>query len=57
MDFVEPNWPFCSIIIAYECIKSNFMYFDALLCDLASLAIGAAFLALMTLKLQNLEIT
>ena len=33
------------------------MYFDVLLCDLASLAIGAAFLALLTLKLQNLEIT
>ena len=48
---------FCSIIIAYGCNKGNFKHFDVLLCDLAFLAIGAAFLALMTLKLQNLEIT
>ena len=33
------------------------MHFDVLLYDLAFLAIGAAFLALSTLKLQNLEIT
>ena len=33
------------------------MHFDVLLYDLAFLAIGAAFSDLLTLKLQNLEIT
>ena len=48
---------FCSIIIIYGCNKDNFKHFDVLLYDLAFLAIGVAFLALLTLKLQNLEIT
>ena len=48
---------FDSIIIMYEWYETNFDYFDTLLRDLAFLAKGAAFLALMTLKLQNTEIT
>ena len=48
---------FGSIIIVYEWYETNFEYFDVLLCDLAFLAKGAAFLALTTLKLQNTEIT
>ena len=48
---------FGGIIIMYECYETNFEYFDVLLCDLAFLAKGAAFLALKTLKLQNTEIT
>ena len=35
----------------------NFAHFDMLMCNLAFLAKGAAFLALTTLKLQNTEIT
>ena len=46
-----------NIMIMYECYESNFENFDVLLCDLAFLAKGAAFLALTTLKLQNTEIT
>ena len=41
----------------YKCYESNFEYFDMLLFNLAFLAKGVAFLALMTLKLQNTEIT
>ena len=41
----------------YKWYETNFEYFDVLLCDSASLAKGAAFLALTTLKLQNTEIT
>ena len=48
---------FGSIIIMYEWYETNFEYFDVHLCDLAFLAKGAAFLALTTLKLQNIEIT
>ena len=48
---------FGSIIIMYECYETNFAPFDVLLCDSAFLANGAAFLALTTLKLQNIEIT
>ena len=47
---------FGSMIIVCKCYESNFEYFDVLLCDLAFLAKGAAFLALTTLKLQNTEI-
>ena len=64
MAFKRLVWPFDSqidllgsIIIIDKCYESNFKYFDVLLCDLAFLAKGAAFLALMTLKLQNTEIT
>ena len=46
---------FGSIIIMYEWYETNFEYFDLLLCDLAFLAKGVAFLALTTLKLQNTE--
>ena len=47
---------FGSIIIMYEWYETNFEFFDVLLCDLAFLAKGVAFLALTTLKLQNTEI-
>ena len=46
-----------SIIIIFEWYESNFDYFDVLFHDLAFLPKGTAFLALMTLKLQNTEIT
>ena len=49
--------PFGSIIIMYEYYETNFAHFDLLLCNLAFLAKSEAFLALMTLKLQNTEIT
>ena len=48
---------FGSMIIICKCYESKFEYFDVLLCNLAFLAKGAAFLALKTLKLQNTEIT
>ena len=48
---------FGSITIIYKLHEQDFEYFDMLLCDLAFLAKGAVFLALMTLKLQNTEIT
>ena len=63
MAFERLVWPldsqidlFGSIIIMYECYETNFAHFDVLLCNLAFLAKGAAFLALTTLKLQSTEI-
>ena len=41
---------FGSIILAQECNESDFEWIDLLECDLAFLAKGVAFLALVTLE-------
>ena len=41
--------------MALECVESDFESIDALECDLAFLAKGAAFLALLSLEYKNTD--